>query len=125
MVEVISKADTNTAVKVKFPLVADVMTKPRIVAFQSPPLPLNQPLKAPPPLPEDPVGGVTAAAIYQRLTQQLLGKFGSVSPGGVYQSPIKSKEARFSTMLATLTPARLALTVQAMEAMKIWGKCHE
>ncbi|MGH0154803.1 UNVERIFIED_CONTAM: hypothetical protein FKN15_027601 [Acipenser sinensis] len=49
------------------------MTKPRIVAFQSPPHPLNQPLKALPPTPEDPVGGATAAAVYQRLTQQLLG----------------------------------------------------
>ncbi|MGH0168787.1 UNVERIFIED_CONTAM: hypothetical protein FKN15_055656 [Acipenser sinensis] len=49
------------------------MTKPRIVAFQSPPHPLNQPLKTPPPLPEDPAGGATAAAIYQKLTQQLLG----------------------------------------------------
>ncbi|XP_015217957.1 acyl-coenzyme A oxidase-like protein isoform X1 [Lepisosteus oculatus] len=51
--------------------------------------------------------------------ENLLSKFGSVSAAGVYHSPINSKGARFSAMLAALTPTRLALTVQAMAAMKL------
>ncbi|KAJ8366113.1 hypothetical protein SKAU_G00149440 [Synaphobranchus kaupii] len=51
--------------------------------------------------------------------ENLLGKFGSVSPDGTYHSPIQNKSRRFNAMLAALTPTRLALTVQAMAAMKL------
>ncbi|KAK1791381.1 hypothetical protein P4O66_013397, partial [Electrophorus voltai] len=51
--------------------------------------------------------------------ENLLGKFGSVSPDGQYTSPIQSKGSRFNAMLAALTPTRLALTAQAMAAMKL------
>lgn len=46
-------------------------------------------------------------------------RFGSVSADGQYSSPIQSKGCRFNAMLAALTPTRLALTVQAMAAMKV------
>ncbi|KAM7079175.1 LOW QUALITY PROTEIN: acyl-coenzyme A oxidase-like protein [Molossus nigricans] len=49
----------------------------------------------------------------------LLGKFGSVTPDGQYHSPIKNKSARFSATLAALTPSRLAVTFQALGAMKL------
>ncbi|KAI1896967.1 hypothetical protein AGOR_G00100360 [Albula goreensis] len=51
--------------------------------------------------------------------ENLLSKFGSVSPDGKYHSPIQNKGKRFNAMLAALTPTRLALTVQAMAAMKL------
>uniref|UniRef100_A0A8C8ZX91 Acyl-CoA oxidase like n=1 Tax=Prolemur simus TaxID=1328070 RepID=A0A8C8ZX91_PROSS len=51
--------------------------------------------------------------------ENLLDKFGSVAPDGQYHSPIKNKSARFNAMLAALTPSRLALTFQAMGAMKL------
>ncbi|XP_029418797.1 acyl-coenzyme A oxidase-like protein, partial [Nannospalax galili] len=51
--------------------------------------------------------------------ENLLDKFGSVAPDGQYYSPIKSKSARFNTMLATLTPSRLAVTFQAVGTMKL------
>ncbi|KAI5611541.1 acyl-coenzyme A oxidase-like protein [Silurus asotus] len=51
--------------------------------------------------------------------ENLLHKFGSVSADGRYSSPIESKSRRFNAMLAALTPTRLALTVQAMAAMKL------
>ncbi|KAI4871485.1 hypothetical protein NFI96_003378 [Prochilodus magdalenae] len=50
--------------------------------------------------------------------ENLLDKFGSVSVDGRYSSPIRRKGERFNAMLAALTPTRLALTVQAMAAMK-------
>lgn len=46
-------------------------------------------------------------------------RFGSVAPDGQYHSPIKNKSARFNAMLAALTPSRLAVTFQAMGAMKV------
>ncbi|XP_007957610.2 acyl-coenzyme A oxidase-like protein [Orycteropus afer afer] len=51
--------------------------------------------------------------------ENLLDKFGSVAPDGQYHSPIKNKGARFNAMLAALTPSRLAVTFQAMGAMKL------
>lgn len=42
-----------------------------------------------------------------------------VSADGRYSSPIQNKGGRFNAMLAALTPTRLALTVQAMAAMKV------
>ncbi|XP_072533602.1 acyl-coenzyme A oxidase-like protein [Salminus brasiliensis] len=51
--------------------------------------------------------------------ENLLDKFGSVSADGQYFSYIRSKGNRFNAMLAALTPTRLALTVQAMAAMKL------
>ncbi|KAG8444082.1 hypothetical protein GDO86_009315 [Hymenochirus boettgeri] len=51
--------------------------------------------------------------------ENLLDKFGSVSPDGKYNSPIESKNDRFNAMLAALTPTRLALTFQALGAMKL------
>uniref|UniRef100_A0A8D2B5C3 Acyl-coenzyme A oxidase n=1 Tax=Sciurus vulgaris TaxID=55149 RepID=A0A8D2B5C3_SCIVU len=48
-----------------------------------------------------------------------LDKFGSVAPDGRYHSPIKNKSAGFNAMLAALTPLRLAVTFQAMSAMKL------
>ncbi|KAL7890479.1 hypothetical protein AOLI_G00027370 [Acnodon oligacanthus] len=51
--------------------------------------------------------------------ENLLDKFGSVSADGRYSSPIRCKGNRFNAMLAALTPTRLALTVQAMAAMKL------
>ncbi|XP_073753487.1 acyl-coenzyme A oxidase-like protein isoform X2 [Callorhinus ursinus] len=51
--------------------------------------------------------------------ENLLDKFGSVAPDGQYHSPIKNKSARFNVMLAALTPSRLAVTFQAMGAMKL------
>ncbi|XP_039728524.1 acyl-coenzyme A oxidase-like protein isoform X2 [Pteropus medius] len=48
----------------------------------------------------------------------LLDKFGSLAPGGQYYSPIEDKSARFNAILAALTPSRLAVTFQAMGAMK-------
>uniref|UniRef100_A0AAR2IPZ4 Acyl-coenzyme A oxidase n=1 Tax=Pygocentrus nattereri TaxID=42514 RepID=A0AAR2IPZ4_PYGNA len=51
--------------------------------------------------------------------ENLLDKFGSVSADGRYSSPIRRKGDRFNAMLAALTPTRLALTVQAMAAMKV------
>uniref|UniRef100_A0A8C6E2X7 Acyl-coenzyme A oxidase n=2 Tax=Moschus moschiferus TaxID=68415 RepID=A0A8C6E2X7_MOSMO len=51
--------------------------------------------------------------------ENLLDKFGSVSPDGQYHSPIKDKSARFNAMLAALTPSRLAVTFQAMGSMKL------
>ncbi|XP_063774157.1 acyl-coenzyme A oxidase-like protein isoform X1 [Pseudophryne corroboree] len=51
--------------------------------------------------------------------ENLLDKFGSVSPDGKYSSPIENKSARFNAMLAALTPTRLALTFQALGAMKL------
>uniref|UniRef100_F7FTD1 Acyl-coenzyme A oxidase n=1 Tax=Ornithorhynchus anatinus TaxID=9258 RepID=F7FTD1_ORNAN len=49
----------------------------------------------------------------------LLSKFGSVAPDGQYDSPVKNPNARFNAMLAALTPSRLAVTFQAVGAMKI------
>ncbi|XP_011376181.1 acyl-coenzyme A oxidase-like protein [Pteropus vampyrus] len=49
----------------------------------------------------------------------LLDKFGSLAPGGQYYSPIEDKSARFNAILAALTPSRLAVTFQAMGAMKL------
>lgn len=46
-------------------------------------------------------------------------RFGSVAPDGQYHSPIKNKSARFNAMLAALTPSRLAVTFQALGAMKV------
>lgn len=46
-------------------------------------------------------------------------RLGSVTPDGQYHSPIQSKSARFNEMLAILTPSRLAVTFQAMGAMKV------
>lgn len=46
-------------------------------------------------------------------------RFGSVTPDGQYHSPIKNKSARFNAMLAALTPSRLAVTFQALGAMKV------
>ncbi|VTJ60036.1 Hypothetical predicted protein [Marmota monax] len=51
--------------------------------------------------------------------ENLLDKFGSVAPDGQYHSPIKNKSARFNAMLAALTPSRLAVTFQALSAMKL------
>ncbi|XP_074065374.1 acyl-coenzyme A oxidase-like protein [Macrotis lagotis] len=51
--------------------------------------------------------------------ENLLDKFGSVAPDGQYYSPIKNKNERFNVMLAALTPCRLAVTFQAMGAMKL------
>ncbi|XP_027630790.1 acyl-coenzyme A oxidase-like protein [Tupaia chinensis] len=51
--------------------------------------------------------------------ENLLDKFGSVTPDGQYHSPIKNKNTRFNVMLAGLTPSRLALTFQAMASMKL------
>ncbi|XP_070091244.1 acyl-coenzyme A oxidase-like protein isoform X4 [Equus przewalskii] len=51
--------------------------------------------------------------------ENLLDKFGSVTPEGQYHSRIKNKSARFNAMLAALTPSRLAVTFQAMGAMKL------
>ncbi|XP_045835213.1 acyl-coenzyme A oxidase-like protein isoform X2 [Meles meles] len=51
--------------------------------------------------------------------ENLLDKFGSVAPDGQYHSPIKNKSARFNAMLAVLTPSRLAVTFQALGAMKL------
>ncbi|XP_029793691.1 acyl-coenzyme A oxidase-like protein isoform X3 [Suricata suricatta] len=51
--------------------------------------------------------------------ENLLDKFGSVAPDGRYHSPIKNKSARFNVMLAALTPSRLAVTFQALGAMKL------
>uniref|UniRef100_A0A8B9HDU2 Acyl-CoA oxidase-like n=1 Tax=Astyanax mexicanus TaxID=7994 RepID=A0A8B9HDU2_ASTMX len=51
--------------------------------------------------------------------ENLLDKFGSVSADGKYSSRIRSKGTRFNAMIAALTPTRLALTVQAMAAMKV------
>uniref|UniRef100_A0A8C5QVB6 Acyl-coenzyme A oxidase n=1 Tax=Leptobrachium leishanense TaxID=445787 RepID=A0A8C5QVB6_9ANUR len=51
--------------------------------------------------------------------ENLLDRFGSVSPDGKYHSPIENKSARFNAMLAALTPTRLALTFQALGAMKL------
>ncbi|XP_075451067.1 acyl-coenzyme A oxidase-like protein [Ascaphus truei] len=51
--------------------------------------------------------------------ENLLDKFGSVSPDGKYHSSIDNKSARFNAMLAALTPTRLALTFQALGAMKL------
>ncbi|XP_012583101.1 PREDICTED: acyl-coenzyme A oxidase-like protein isoform X1 [Condylura cristata] len=51
--------------------------------------------------------------------ENLLDKFGSVAPDGQYHSPIKNKSARFNAMLASLTPTRLAVTFQALGAMKL------
>ena len=48
-------------------------------------------------------------------------RFGSVAPDGQYHSPIQNKSTRFNAMLATLTPSRLAVTFQAMGAMKVVG----
>ncbi|XP_030876074.1 acyl-coenzyme A oxidase-like protein [Leptonychotes weddellii] len=55
--------------------------------------------------------------------ENLLDKFGSVAPDGQYHSPIKNKSARFNVMLAALTPSRLAVTFQAMGAMKLVQLC--
>ncbi|KAM8947067.1 acyl-coenzyme A oxidase-like protein [Pelodytes ibericus] len=51
--------------------------------------------------------------------ENLLDKFGSVSTDGKYRSSIENKSARFNAMLAALTPTRLALTFQALGAMKL------
>lgn len=51
--------------------------------------------------------------------ENLLDKYGSVSPDGQYHSPIKNTSARFNAMLAALTPTRLAVTFQAMASMKL------
>ncbi|XP_075720579.1 acyl-coenzyme A oxidase-like protein [Rhinoderma darwinii] len=51
--------------------------------------------------------------------ENLLDKFGSVCSNGKYISPIENKSARFNAMLAALTPTRLALTFQALGAMKL------
>uniref|UniRef100_A0ABK0M6A0 Acyl-coenzyme A oxidase n=1 Tax=Rattus norvegicus TaxID=10116 RepID=A0ABK0M6A0_RAT len=51
--------------------------------------------------------------------ENMLDKLGSVTPDGQYHSPIQSKSARFNAMLAILTPSRLAVTFQAMGAMKL------
>ncbi|XP_018428522.1 PREDICTED: acyl-coenzyme A oxidase-like protein [Nanorana parkeri] len=51
--------------------------------------------------------------------ENLLNKFGSVSPDGKYSSSIQNTSARFNAMLAALTPTRLALTFQALGAMKL------
>uniref|UniRef100_A0A2K5W3G4 Acyl-CoA oxidase like n=1 Tax=Macaca fascicularis TaxID=9541 RepID=A0A2K5W3G4_MACFA len=51
--------------------------------------------------------------------ENLLDKFGSVAPDRQYHSPTRNKSARFSAMLAALTPSRLAVAFQAMGAMKL------
>ncbi|KAM9316780.1 acyl-coenzyme A oxidase-like protein [Gastrophryne carolinensis] len=51
--------------------------------------------------------------------ENLLDKFGSVFQNGKYSSSIKNTGARFNAMLAALTPTRLALTFQALGAMKL------
>ncbi|XP_031511233.1 acyl-coenzyme A oxidase-like protein [Papio anubis] len=51
--------------------------------------------------------------------ENLLDKFGSVAPDRQYHSPMRNKSARFSAMLAALTPSRLAVAFQAMGAMKV------
>ncbi|XP_040207028.1 acyl-coenzyme A oxidase-like protein [Rana temporaria] len=51
--------------------------------------------------------------------ENLLDKFGSVSANGKYSSSIPNTGARFNAMLAALTPTRLALTFQALGAMKL------
>ncbi|KAM5163279.1 acyl-coenzyme A oxidase-like protein [Mantella aurantiaca] len=51
--------------------------------------------------------------------ENLLDKFGSVSAHGKYSSSIQNTGARFNAMLASLTPTRLALTFQALGAMKL------
>uniref|UniRef100_A0A8D2E571 Acyl-CoA oxidase like n=1 Tax=Theropithecus gelada TaxID=9565 RepID=A0A8D2E571_THEGE len=51
--------------------------------------------------------------------ENLLDKFGSVAPDRQYHSPMRNKSARFSAMLAALTPSRLAVAFQAMGAMKL------
>ncbi|XP_075418784.1 acyl-coenzyme A oxidase-like protein [Tenrec ecaudatus] len=51
--------------------------------------------------------------------ENLLDKFGSVAADGQYHSPIKDKSTRFNAMLAALTPSRLAVTFQALGAMKL------
>ncbi|XP_038621480.1 acyl-coenzyme A oxidase-like protein [Tachyglossus aculeatus] len=51
--------------------------------------------------------------------ENLLSKFGSVAPDGQYHSPVKNPNARFNAMLAALTPSRLAVTFQAVGAMKL------
>ncbi|KAE8601315.1 hypothetical protein XENTR_v10013630 [Xenopus tropicalis] len=51
--------------------------------------------------------------------ENLLDKFGSVSRDGKYRSPIENTSDRFNAMLAALTPTRLALTFQALGAMKL------
>ncbi|XP_050609078.1 acyl-coenzyme A oxidase-like protein isoform X1 [Macaca thibetana thibetana] len=48
-----------------------------------------------------------------------LDKFGSVAPDRQYHSPTRNKSARFSAMLAALTPSRLAVAFQAMGAIKV------
>ncbi|KAM6178286.1 LOW QUALITY PROTEIN: acyl-coenzyme A oxidase-like protein [Rhynchocyon petersi] len=53
------------------------------------------------------------------VSENLPGKFGSVTPDGQYHSPIKNKSARFNAMLAALTPSRLAVTFQALGSMKL------
>uniref|UniRef100_A0A2K6BZ52 Acyl-CoA oxidase/dehydrogenase middle domain-containing protein n=1 Tax=Macaca nemestrina TaxID=9545 RepID=A0A2K6BZ52_MACNE len=53
--------------------------------------------------------------------ENLLDKFGSVAPHRQYHSPTRNKSARFSAMLAALTPSRLAVAFQAMGAMKVRG----
>ncbi|KAG8509719.1 Acyl-coenzyme A oxidase-like protein, partial [Galemys pyrenaicus] len=55
--------------------------------------------------------------------ENLLDKFGSVTPDGQYHSPIKNKSARFNAMLASLTPTRLGVTFQALGAMKVCELC--
>nr|XP_045224815.1 acyl-coenzyme A oxidase-like protein [Macaca fascicularis] len=52
-----------------------------------------------------------------------LDKFGSVAPDRQYHSPTRNKSARFSAMLAALTPSRLAVAFQAMGAMKLPASC--
>ncbi|KAM4868001.1 acyl-coenzyme A oxidase-like protein [Thomomys bottae] len=51
--------------------------------------------------------------------ENLLDKFGSVTPDGQYHSSIKNKNTRFNVMLAALTPSRLAVAFQALGSMKL------
>ena len=46
-------------------------------------------------------------------------RFGSVAPDGQCRSPTKNKNARFSAMLAALTPSRPAVTFRAVGPMQV------
>ncbi|XP_074662548.1 acyl-coenzyme A oxidase-like protein isoform X2 [Tubulanus polymorphus] len=49
----------------------------------------------------------------------LLNRFGDVSPDGIYSSTIKNDDARFNAMLAALVGCRLAVCYQALASTKI------